>query len=86
MKNIERDKYAKVIQKELRLLDEEFKRYKDRWDKLSRSIDTVSKDVKDIHTTTEKITKRFNSINGVEMETIAHEENQLLTHTDNPDM
>ncbi len=75
MKNIERDKYTEVIHRELKLLDEEFKRYKDRWDKLSRSIDTVSKDVKDIHTTTDKITKRFNSINGVEMETIIHEEN-----------
>ena len=67
LKNIERDKYAKVIHNELRLLDEEFKRYKDRWDKLYRSIETVSKDVKDIHTTTDKITKRFNSINQVEM-------------------
>ena len=74
MKNIERDKYTKVIHQELKLLDEEFKRYKDRWDKLSRSIDTVSKDVKDIHTTTDKITKRFNSINQVEMETLTHEE------------
>lgn len=67
MKNIERDKYAAVIHQELRLLDEEFKRYKDRWDKLYRSIETVSKDVKDIHVTTDKITKRFNSINQVEL-------------------
>jgi len=67
IKNIERDKFAKVIHNELRLLDEEFKRYKDRWDKLYRSIESVSKDVKDIHTTTTKITKRFNSINQVEM-------------------
>ena len=67
IKNLERDKYAKVIHGELRLLDEEFKRYKERWDKLYRSIETVSKDVKDIHTTTDKITKRFNSINQVEM-------------------
>ena len=74
IKNMERDKYAKVIHRELKLLDEEFIRYKDRWDKLSRTIDTVSKDVKDIHTTTDKITKRFNSINSVEMESIAHEE------------
>lgn len=73
IKNIERDKYTKVIQKELRLLSEEFKRYKDRWDKLSRSIDTVSKDIKDIHTTTEKITKKFNTINSVEMENLDHE-------------
>lgn len=68
IKNIERDKYAKIIHQELVLLDQEFKRYKDRWDKLYRSIETVSKDVKDIHTTTDKITKRFNSINQVEIE------------------
>lgn len=83
MKNVERDKYTKVIQTELRMLDEEFKRYKDRWDKLSRSIDTVSKDVKDIHTTTEKITKRFNSINSVEMEQIEHEETKHTIDIDN---
>ena len=68
IKNLERDKYAKVIHNELLLLDSEFKRYKDRWDKLYRSIETVSKDVKDIHTTTNKITKRFDSINQVEIE------------------
>lgn len=68
MQNIERDKYASIIHKELSLLAEEFKRYKDRWDKLSRSIDTVSRDIKDIHTTTNKITKRFESINRVEMD------------------
>ena len=75
IKNVERDKYTKVIHKELNLLAEEFRRYKERWDKLSRSIDTVSKDVREIHTTTDKITKRFNAINGVEMESLEHEEN-----------
>ena len=70
MKNIERDKYTSIIHNELRLLSEEFNRYKERWDKLYRSIETVSKDVKDIHTTTDKITKRFNMINQVEMEKI----------------
>lgn len=74
IKNIERDKYTKVIHHELRLLDDEFKRYKERWDKLSRSIESVHKDAENIHITTEKITKRFNSINGVEMESITHEE------------
>ncbi|MBR3523903.1 MAG: DNA recombination protein RmuC [Bacilli bacterium] len=68
IKNMERDKYASVIHAELNLLAADFKRYKDRWDKLSRSIETVSADVKDIHTTTEKISKRFDSINQVEME------------------
>jgi len=70
VKNMERDKYTKIIHQELGLLDVEFKRYKERWDKLYRSIETVSKDVKDIHTTTDKITKRFNSINQVEIEQI----------------
>lgn len=70
IKNMERDKYASVIHQELKLLDQEFRRYKERWDKLSRSIDTVNKDVKEIHTTTEKISKRFQSINQVEMEKI----------------
>lgn len=74
MKNAERDKYAAVIHQELKLLDEEFGRYKDRWDKLYRSIETVSKDVKDIHVTTDKITKRFNAINQVEMGKIDYEE------------
>jgi DNA recombination protein RmuC len=75
IKNLERDKYASVIHRELKILDEDFKRYRERWDKLSRSIETVTKDVKDIHTTTDKITKRFNSINQVEMEQIEDEEN-----------
>ena len=70
IKNMERDKYAKVIQKELSLLNEEFLRYKERWDKLSSHIDTVSKDVKELHTTSEKIAKRFDSINQVEVDKI----------------
>lgn len=68
VKNLERDKYATIIHKELSLLSEEFSRYKDRWDKLYRSIETVSKDVKDIHTTTDKITRRFETINQVKLE------------------
>ena len=77
LKNMERDKYAKVIHEELNKLGIEFDKYKLRWDKLSRSIDTVTKDVKDIYVTTEKITKRFNSINNVNIETnLLTEDNQ----------
>ena len=68
IKNIERDKYTSVIHEELNKLGIEFNRYKERWDKLSRSIETVSRDVSDIHTTTDKITKRFNSISRVEID------------------
>ncbi len=67
LKNIERDKYAKVIHDELKLLDVEFGRYRERWDKLSRSIDTVSKDVKELNTTSDKIAKRFDAINQVDV-------------------
>ena len=68
IKNMERDKYTSIIHEELNKLGIEFNRYKDRWDKLSRSIETVSKDVNDIHTTTEKITKRFDSISRVDID------------------
>ena len=68
LKNAERDKYAKEIQFELIKLGDEFKRYQDRWDKLSRNIETVSKSVKDIHTTSNKIGKRFEEISTVQME------------------
>ncbi len=68
IKNIERDKYTSIIHEELNKLGVEFDRYRDRWDKLSRSIETVNKDVLDIHRSTEKITKRFNSINQVELD------------------
>ena len=68
LKNIERDKYTSIIHEELNKLGIEFNRYKERWDKLSRSIDTVSRDVNDIHTTTEKITKRFDSIARVDID------------------
>jgi DNA recombination protein RmuC len=68
LKNMERDKYASIIQEELTKLSVEFSHYKDRWDKLSRSIQTVSKDVENVHITTEKITKRFESINKVDVD------------------
>ena len=67
LKNMERDKYASIIHDELNKLGVEFSRYKDRWDKLSRSIETVNKDVENIHITTDKISKRFESISSVEI-------------------
>ena len=76
IKNQERDKYAKIIQEELQKLSVEFSRYRDRWDKLSRSIESVNKDVLDIHTTTEKISKRFDSINKVDIKEIEMKEEE----------
>ncbi len=67
IKDMERDKYAQIIHDELTKLSVEFGRYKERWDHLAKSIETVNKDVLSIYTTTDKITKRFESINNVEI-------------------
>lgn len=67
VKNIERDKYTSVIHEELNKLGIEFERYKERWDKLSRSIKTVSDDANNINITTDKISKKFNQISQVEL-------------------
>ncbi len=61
----ERDKFAELIHQELNLLAHEFERYKQRWDKLSGHIENVSKDVRDIHITTGKISTRFEKISDV---------------------
>ena len=68
IKNMERDKYAVIIQKELQKLSIEFSRYKERWDSLQKSIDKVTKEVKEVNVTTEKITNKFESINKVEID------------------
>ncbi|MCI6107738.1 MAG: DNA recombination protein RmuC [Candidatus Faecimonas sp.] len=67
IKNMERDKYTSVIHEELNKLGLEFARYRERWDKLARSIQTVNKDVENVSITTEKISKKFDSINKVEV-------------------
>jgi DNA recombination protein RmuC len=67
LKNIERDKYSEIIHQELNKLGLEFSRYKERWNKLSRSIETVGRDVENINITTDKITKHFESINNVDI-------------------
>lgn len=67
LKDMERDKYTSIIHEELNKLGIEFERYKERWNKLSRSIETVNKDVENIHITTDKISKRFESISSVDI-------------------
>ena len=74
IKNIERDRYAKIIHEELNKLSVEFTRYKDRWDKLSKNIRAVNSSIDELTTTTDKITKRFDSINRVDIKEIEHKE------------
>ena len=66
--NMERDKYASVIQQELEKLNIEFGRYQTRWNSLQKDIEKVSKDVKDITTTSNKISKRFTEISNVKFD------------------
>ena len=68
VQNIERDKYTSVIHEELNKLGLEFTRFKDRFDKLSKSIQTVNKDVESFQITTDKIKKKFDSISNVEIQ------------------
>ena len=68
VQNIERDKYTSVIHEELNKLGVEFSRFKERFDKLSKSIQTVNKDVEQFQITTDKIKKKFDSISNVEIQ------------------
>ena len=68
LKNMERDKYAKIVHEELTKLGIEFQRYKERWDKLSRSIETVNKDVENLNITSDKISKKFEAISDVRLD------------------
>jgi len=76
IKNMERDKYTSIIHEELNKLGLEFARYKERWDKLARSIQTVNKDVENVSITTDKISKKFDSIHRVDMNQLEYEEKE----------
>ena len=67
MVNVEREKYAHVIQEELLRLGQDFDRYQKRWTNLAKDIDKVHKDVKEITTTSNKISKRFDQISTVKL-------------------
>ncbi len=74
IQNIERDKYANIIHDELNKLGLEFTRFKDRFDKLSRSVQTVNKDIENFQVTTDKIKKKFDNISNVEIKNNVIEE------------
>ena len=76
IRNLERDKYASIIHDELNKLGLEFARYRERWDKLARSIQTVNKDVENVSITTDKITRRFESINKADVSLLENKEDE----------
>jgi DNA recombination protein RmuC len=67
LRDIERNKYSKQIQEELTKLAMDFDRYKERWDKLLKNLDTVSKTAKEVNISSDKISKQFKKISNVEV-------------------
>lgn len=72
LKNMQRDKYAKVIHQELSKLSIEFTRYKDRWERFARDVKNVNSRIDEIQITSDKISKRFEYINTVDVEKLEY--------------
>ncbi|MBN1364691.1 MAG: DNA recombination protein RmuC, partial [Syntrophaceae bacterium] len=85
LNDIERRKFADIIQQEIIKLSEDFRRYQVRWDKLSTHIDTVHKDVNEIHVSTRKISSSFERIAKVDLEEDKLIEDNELPLLEEPD-
>lgn len=57
-----------IIQDHLRELSQDFGRFQKRMDNLSKHIDQAHRDVKDVHTSAGKISRRFTKIENVELD------------------
>ncbi|AEA34194.1 DNA recombination protein RmuC [Hippea maritima] len=68
VKDVKTRQQALKIQQELARLSKNFERYKERWEKLIKDIDRLSRDAKDVHITTQKISDDFKRIERVEFE------------------
>ena len=68
VRDIKTQEQAKKIQEELMKLSRNFKLYRQRWEALSKHIDIVHRDAKEISTTTAKISNEFDRIEKVEFE------------------
>lgn len=73
-------KQVHIIQEHLRYLSKDFDRFQKRMDNLARHIDQAHDDVKDVRTSAEKISNRFEKIEKVELAEIndANENMNLL--------
>jgi DNA recombination protein RmuC len=71
MKDVETRKQVHIIKDELGKLGKEFGRFDDRMKKLADHIRQAHEDAQDVRTTSQKISKRFTSIEQVELEQIA---------------
>ena len=73
-KDSELNKNAKMLFKELEILGKDFKLYSKRWESLQKDIDKVTQDVKDINTTTSKLSNKFEKIQNGKIEYLNNEE------------
>ena len=65
LKNIKQQESAHTIQKELKLLAKDFSLHQQRWEKLSRALETLNKSAGEISISSNKIEKRFHKISEV---------------------
>lgn len=70
LKNIEREKYAHIIQDELEKLGVEFARFHQRWLDLSRHLEMVNGDMQKLHITGNKLHRQFEMIAKVDKDLI----------------
>lgn len=66
LRDIERNKYAREIQNHLTNLATDFERYKERWERLLKNLDTVSKTAKEVNISSHKISEKFKRISDAE--------------------
>lgn len=62
LKDDARKEHIHVIQEHLRMLAKDFSRFESRMTKLAKHIDQAQEDVKQVHTSAQKISKRFSMI------------------------
>ncbi len=72
LKNIERDKYSKQIHEELIKLADDFKRYKNRWETLTKNITNVNNSVLELNITNKKITDKFDKISSAKIDELEY--------------
>jgi DNA recombination protein RmuC len=68
LKDAETRQQVHIIQHHLQWLSQDFARFRKRMDNLARHIDQAGKDVTEIHSSAEKISRRFEKIERVELD------------------
>jgi len=77
LKDEETRKQIHVIQAHLSELSDDFGRFKSRFNNLAKHIDQAANDVKQIHTSADKISNRFEKIENVDLEVITTEPQKI---------